>query len=68
MKGLMDYFIESNEIFIINEKHIKYRIDLRKRLFEFAANVIQFLMQLPLKSRNKIKEKRLKKKETELRM
>ena len=49
IKGLMDYFIESNEIFVINEKHIKYRIDLRKRLFEFAANVIRLLMKLPVR-------------------
>ena len=45
----MKYIVEKNDVFEINEHNVKYKIDLRKRLFGFAVNVIRLLMKLPYK-------------------
>ncbi len=41
----MEYEIEyTNKEIIVNETKTKYKIDLRKRLINFAVNSIKFLM------------------------
>ena len=45
----MKYVVDKNDVFVVNENNVKYKIDLRRRLFEFAANVIRLLMKLPFK-------------------
>ncbi len=46
----MKYEIEyTNKEIITNETKTKYKIDLRKRLINFAVNSIKFLMTLPNK-------------------
>ena len=46
MKEVFTYDID-NKLITISEPDKKYTVDLRKKLFDFAADTIRFLMTLP---------------------